>query len=92
MELACLDLEGVLVPEIWIAFAERTGIEELKATTRDIPDYNVLMRQRLERAIAELDVVSREEVEAVKAMAQKAREENDELREKIDALEKKLGG
>ena len=48
MELACLDLEGVLVPEIWIAFAERTGIEELKATTRDIPDYNVLMRQRLE--------------------------------------------
>ncbi|MEM8561021.1 MAG: bifunctional phosphoserine phosphatase/homoserine phosphotransferase ThrH [Pseudomonadota bacterium] len=48
MELACLDLEGVLVPEIWIAFAERTGIEELRATTRDIPDYNVLMRQRLE--------------------------------------------
>lgn len=47
MELACLDLEGVLVPEIWIDFAERTGIEELKATTRDIPDYNVLMQQRL---------------------------------------------
>lgn len=47
MELACLDLEGVLVPEIWIAFAERTGIDELRATTRDIPDYNVLMRQRL---------------------------------------------
>ena len=47
MELACLDLEGVLVPEIWIAFAERTGIEELRATTRDIPDYDVLMRQRL---------------------------------------------
>lgn len=47
MELACLDLEGVLVPEIWIAFAEKTGIEELKATTRDIPDYDVLMRQRL---------------------------------------------
>lgn len=47
MELACLDLEGVLVPEIWIAFAEKTGIEELRATTRDIPDYNVLMRQRL---------------------------------------------
>jgi phosphoserine/homoserine phosphotransferase len=43
----CLDLEGVLVPEVWIAFAERTGIEELRATTRDIPDYNVLMRQRL---------------------------------------------
>ena len=47
MELACLDLEGVLVPEIWIAFAERTGIEELRATTRDIPDYDVLMKQRL---------------------------------------------
>lgn len=47
MELACLDLEGVLVPEIWIAFAELTGIEELRATTRDIPDYNVLMKQRL---------------------------------------------
>ncbi|NQX89289.1 MAG: bifunctional phosphoserine phosphatase/homoserine phosphotransferase ThrH [Halioglobus sp.] len=47
MELACLDLEGVLVPEVWIAFAERTGIEELAATTRDIPDYDVLMRQRL---------------------------------------------
>ncbi|MGY8962620.1 MAG: bifunctional phosphoserine phosphatase/homoserine phosphotransferase ThrH, partial [Rhodospirillales bacterium] len=45
--LACLDLEGVLVPEIWIAFAERTGIAELRATTRDIPDYNVLMKQRL---------------------------------------------
>lgn len=47
MEIACLDLEGVLVPEIWIAFAEKTGIEELRATTRDIPDYDVLMRQRL---------------------------------------------
>ncbi|MFK8047948.1 MAG: bifunctional phosphoserine phosphatase/homoserine phosphotransferase ThrH [Halioglobus sp.] len=47
MELACLDLEGVLVPEIWIEFAKRTGIDELRATTRDIPDYDVLMRQRL---------------------------------------------
>jgi phosphoserine/homoserine phosphotransferase len=47
MELACLDLEGVLIPEIWIAFAEETGIEELKATTRDIPDYDQLMQQRL---------------------------------------------
>lgn len=47
MEMACLDLEGVLIPEIWINFAKRTGIEELKATTRDIPDYDVLMRQRL---------------------------------------------
>jgi len=47
VELACLDLEGVLVPEIWIEFAERTGIAELRATTRDIPDYDVLMKQRL---------------------------------------------
>lgn len=47
MEIACLDLEGVLVPEIWIDFAERTGIEALKATTRDIPDYDQLMQQRL---------------------------------------------
>ena len=47
MEIACLDLEGVLVPEVWIAFSELTGIEELRATTRDIPDYNVLMKQRL---------------------------------------------
>jgi len=47
VELACLDLEGVLVPEIWIEFAERTGIEALRATTRDIPDYDVLMKQRL---------------------------------------------
>lgn len=47
MEIACLDLEGVLVPEIWIAFAEQTGIKELRATTRDIPDYDVLMQQRL---------------------------------------------
>ncbi|MDG9667918.1 bifunctional phosphoserine phosphatase/homoserine phosphotransferase ThrH [Hahella sp. CR1] len=47
MELACLDLEGVLIPEIWIAFSEKTGIDALRATTRDIPDYDVLMRQRL---------------------------------------------
>ncbi len=48
MEIACLDLEGVLIPEVWINFAERTGIEALRATTRDIPDYDVLMRQRLQ--------------------------------------------
>ena len=48
MIVACLDLEGVLVPEIWIAFAEKTGIEKLKLTTRDIPDYNELMQGRLD--------------------------------------------
>lgn len=47
MQIACLDLEGVLVPEIWINVAERTGIKELRVTTRDIPDYDQLMRQRL---------------------------------------------
>ena len=47
MEIVCLDLEGVLVPEIWIAFAEETGIPELKRTTRDEPDYDKLMNWRL---------------------------------------------
>jgi phosphoserine/homoserine phosphotransferase len=45
--IVTLDLEGVLVPEIWIAFAEKTGIEKLRLTTRDIPDYEVLMKGRL---------------------------------------------
>ena len=48
MEIACLDLEGVLVPENWIAFAEKTGIQALKKTTRDEPDYDVLMNYRLD--------------------------------------------
>ncbi len=48
MKLVCLDLEGVLIPEIWINFAEKTGIEELKKTTRDEPDYDILMKGRLE--------------------------------------------
>ncbi len=47
MQLVCLDLEGVLIPEIWIAFAERTGIPELRRTTRDEPDYDKLMKYRL---------------------------------------------
>ena len=47
MKIACLDLEGVLVPEIWINVAERTGIPELRRTTRDEPDYDVLMKQRI---------------------------------------------
>ena len=48
MEIACLDLEGVLIPEIWIAFAEKTGIEAFKKTTRDEPNYDVLMNYRLD--------------------------------------------
>ena len=47
MNIACLDLEGALVPEIWVAFAEETGIPELKKTTRDEPDYDKLMKWRL---------------------------------------------
>ncbi len=47
MNIVCLDLEGVLVPEIWIAFAKESGIPELKRTTRDEPDYDKLMRWRL---------------------------------------------
>ena len=48
MELVCLDLEGVLVPEIWIAFAQKTGIPEFKRTTRDEPDYDKLMHYRMD--------------------------------------------
>ena len=47
MNIVCLDMEGVLVPEIWIAFAEATGIPELKRTTRDEPDYDKLMKYRI---------------------------------------------
>ncbi|MBQ9067258.1 MAG: bifunctional phosphoserine phosphatase/homoserine phosphotransferase ThrH [Clostridia bacterium] len=48
MDIVCLDMEGVLVPEIWIAFAEASGIPELKRTTRDEPDYDKLMQYRLD--------------------------------------------
>jgi len=48
VQIVCLDLEGVLVPEIWIAFSDRTGIPELRRTTRDEPDYDKLMRFRLD--------------------------------------------
>ncbi len=47
MNIVCLDLEGVLVPEIWIAFSEASGIPELRRTTRDEPDYDKLMKWRL---------------------------------------------
>jgi phosphoserine/homoserine phosphotransferase len=48
MYIVCSDLEGVFVPEVWINVAEKTGIPELRLTTRDVPDYNVLMRSRIE--------------------------------------------
>ena len=52
MYVTCLDMEGVLVPEIWIAFAEASGIPELKRTTRDEPDYDKLMNWRLGESTA----------------------------------------
>jgi phosphoserine/homoserine phosphotransferase len=61
--VACLDLEGVLVPEIWINVAERTGIAELRRTTRDEPDYDVLMRARL--AILDRHRLGLREIQAV---------------------------
>src|SRR5437870_11779502 len=45
--IACLDMEGVLVPEIWVNVAQKTGIRELSLTTRDVPDYDLLMKRRL---------------------------------------------
>ena len=63
MQIACLDLEGVLVPEIWIAVAEKTKIVSLRATTRDVPDYDVLMRQRLK--ILKEENLSLKDIQAV---------------------------
>ena len=62
MDLVCLDLEGVLVPEIWIEFSKFTGIEELNLTTRDIPDYDVLMSKRLAPSEARFDAFYIQEV------------------------------
>ena len=81
MYLTCLDMEGVLVPEIWIAFAEASGIPELKRTTRDEPDYNKLMAYRL--AILREHGLGLKEIQAVIAGIDPlpgAREFLDELR------------
>ena len=67
MHMVCLDLEGVLVPEVWISFAERTGIPELRLTTRDIPDYDELMRGRL-KLLAEHKLGLREIQQVITAM------------------------
>jgi phosphoserine/homoserine phosphotransferase len=87
VEMACLDLEGVLIPEIWINFAERTGIQELRATTRDIPDYDVLMRQRL-RILEEhkLGLPDIQEVIAGMGPLEGAREFLDWLRERFQVV------
>ncbi len=87
MEVACLDLEGVLIPEIWIAFAEKTGIDELRATTRDIPDYDVLMRQRL--ALLDQHGLKLDDIQAVIAELSPlpgAREFLDWLRERFQVI------
>lgn len=64
MEIACLDLEGVLIPEIWVEFAEQTGIDALRLTTRDQPDYDILMKHRL-RILAEHKLGLREIQEVI---------------------------
>lgn len=63
MKLVCLDLEGVLVPEIWIELSKKTGIDELKLTTRDIPDYDQLMKQRI--AILEREKITLPDIQQV---------------------------
>ncbi len=63
MHICCLDLEGVLIPEIWIQVSEKTGIEKLRLTTRDIPDYDVLMKQRL--ALLRKEGIRLKEIQAV---------------------------
>ena len=81
MYITCLDMEGVLVPEIWIAFAEATGIPDLKRTTRDEPDYNKLMNFRLDILREHrLGLKEIQEVIATIAPLPGAREFLDELR------------
>jgi len=87
MQMICLDLEGVLVPEIWIAFAERTGIQAFRRTTRDEPDYDKLMRWRLallrEHGLKLADIQS---VIAGMAPLPGAREFLDELRARFQVV------
>ncbi len=87
MFVTCLDLEGVLVPEIWIAFAEESGIPELKRTTRDEPDYNKLMNWRI--GILKEHGLGLKEIQAVIAKIDPlpgAKEFLDELRATTQAL------
>ena len=87
MIFACLDLEGVLVPEIWINVAKRTGIDALRITTRDEPDYDVLMKRRLE-ILAEhgLKLADIQQVIATLSPLDGAREFLDDLRERFQVL------
>lgn len=87
MNIVCLDLEGVLVPEIWIAFAEKTGIAEFKRTTRDEPDYDKLMRYRLD--LLERHALGLAEIQEVIAgidPLEGAKDFLDNLREKVQTV------
>jgi phosphoserine/homoserine phosphotransferase len=87
MNIVCLDMEGVLVPEIWIAFANETGIPELKKTTRDEPDYDKLMEYRI--AILKEHGLGLKEIQAVIAKIDPlpgAKEFLDKLRERTQVL------
>ena len=87
MNIVCLDLEGVLVPEIWIAFAEKTGIEGLRKTTRDEPDYDKLMQYRIE--ILREHGLGLNEIQETIAMIDplpEARAFLDRLREKVQVV------
>ena len=87
MELACLDLEGVLIPEIWIEFSEKTGIEALRATTRDIPDYDELMTMRLnELKKHKLGLNEIQEVIATLSPLEGAQEFTNWLRERFQVI------
>ena len=91
MNIVCLDLEGVLVPEIWIAFAEKTGISEFRRTTRDEPDYDKLMRYRLD--LLERHSLGIKEIQDVIATIEPlegAKEFLDELRERTQVEEAEL--
>ena len=87
MNIVCLDLEGVLVPEIWIAFSKESGIDELKKTTRDEPDYDKLMKWRL--SILKEHGLGLNEIQAVIAKIDPlpgAKEFLDALREKTQVI------
>lgn len=85
--IVTLDLEGVLVPEIWIAFAEKTGISELRLTTRDVPDYDVLMQGRLKLLDAHgLKLADIQEVIGTLAPLEGAKAFLDELRARTQVI------
>lgn len=87
MKIVCLDLEGVLVPEIWIAFANKTGIDAFKKTTREEPNYDVLMRERIERLKKEnLKLKDIQDVIATIKPLDGAKEFLDEVREKAQLV------